>query len=50
MTSILGLSFAAIGSDVWITVAFVLAILCLLVSMFYLIFPDNSQEFIYFQF
>ena len=29
---------------------FVLGILCLLISMFCLIFPDNTQEFIYFQF
>ncbi len=31
-------------------VVFVFSALCLLASMFCLIFPDNSQEFIYFQF
>ncbi len=42
MTSLLGLSFAAIGSDVWITVAFVLAILAAVGGYFFFLKPEKN--------
>ncbi len=42
MTSILGLSFAAVGSDVWVTVAFVLAILAAVGGYFFFVKPDKE--------
>ena len=42
MTSLLGLSFAAIGQDVWITVAFVLAILAAVGGYFFFVKPERK--------
>ena len=42
MTSFLGLSFAAIGHDVWITVAFVLAILAAVGGYFFFVKPERK--------
>ena len=48
MTSVLGLSFAAIGNDVWITVAFVLAILAAVGGYFFFVKPkkDYPNKFV----
>ena len=42
MTNLLGLSFAAIGQDVWVTVAFVLAILAAVGGYFFFVKPERK--------
>ncbi len=42
MTSLFGLSFAAIGHDVWITVAFVLAVLTAVGGYFFFVKPTRK--------